>query len=63
MKKVLIFILMVGVLVLGTCAIAEEMSEAFEHVDFSGEESTQDSYDDPTPCGGGDVDGGGPIPG
>lgn len=63
MKKVLIFLLMVGVLALGTCAVAEEMSETSEHVNFSGEENIQDSYDNLTPCGGGDVDGGGPIPG
>lgn len=64
MKKVLIFLLMVGILMLGTCAITEELSkEVLEHIGLSGNENTQDGHDDPIPCGGGDVDGGGPIPG
>ena len=60
MKKVLIFLLVAGVLVLGTCAIAEEISEeiSFERVDFSEGENP-----DPSPCGGGDGQGPGGIPG
>jgi len=62
MKKVLIFLLVVGVLVLGTCAVAEEISEeiSFEHVDFSEGEDPDSSGD---PCGGGTGGGPGGVPG
>lgn len=63
MKKVLILLLVVGVLI-GTFAIAEEISEeiSLEHTEFSGGEELTDPGD-PTPCGGGDGAGPGGCPG
>ncbi len=64
MKKVLIFLLVAGVLILGTYAIAEEISEeiSFEHVDFS-EGEDPDLSGGPSPDGGGTGAGPGGIPG
>lgn len=62
MKKVLIFLLVVGVL-MGTFVITEEMSEAsLELVEFSEGENLESSGE-PGPCGGGDGGGQGGIPG
>ena len=63
MKKVLIFLLVAGVLMLGTYTIAEEMPEASEHVDFSDGEDFPDPSGDPSPDGGGTGGGPGGVPG
>ena len=66
MKKVLIFLLVLGVLIIGTVAAVEELAEdSFqEHSDFSNfsKGNTPNGFGDITPDGGhGDGDGG--IPG
>jgi len=50
MKKVLIFLLVVGILLIGTVSAIEEISEQplTQQVEYSDE-----SGEDPTPCGGG----------
>jgi len=65
MKKVLIFLLVAGVLILGTCAVIGEISEeiSLEHVDFSEGNDFSDPSGDPSPCGGGSGGGPGGIPG
>ncbi len=62
MKKVLIFLLVIGILTIGTCVIDGILEESSECTDFSDEPSLDN--DDPAPCGDGHGgDGGGPIPG
>lgn len=65
MKKVLIFLLVVGVLI-GTFTAVEVLCEdsSQESVDFSSENFESLGYGDPAPCGeGGPVGGGGGAPG
>jgi len=62
MKKVLIFLLVIGILMIGTCVMEGILDELLEHTEFT-DEPSQDIYD-PAPCGSGHGgDGGGPIPG
>ena len=61
MKKVLIFLLVIGVLMVGTCVFGETSEESSEYMEFS-DERPLDDYD-PIPYGGNGGDGGGPIPG
>ena len=65
MKKVLIFLLVAGVLFMGTFAIVEELSESLcEKGDvLKGEDLGDPEYGDPIPCGGGDGAGPGGVPG
>ncbi len=63
MKKVLIFLLVVGVLMLGTCAMAEEISESYDLGEFSEGDLGDPTNGDPTPCGGGSGSGPGGAPG
>lgn len=63
MKKVLIFLLVVGVLMLGTLAIAEEISESYECREFLEGDLGDPANGDPTPCGGGSGGGPGGAPG
>lgn len=67
MRKVFIFLLVVGVLVLGTCAIIEDTSEGCSYekpVDCTGELGEYFDFGDSTLSGDGHGgDGGGPIPG
>lgn len=60
MKKVLIFLIMVGVLFMGTFAMAEELPESLSEIRdlFSSE-----YHGGPAPCGGGSGAGQGGIPG
>jgi hypothetical protein len=64
MRKVLIFLLIVGILI-GAISVAagicEEVSSGGD-VDFSNDSTVEDGYGDPTPCGGG-CGGGGGTPG
>jgi len=61
MKKVLMLLIMVGVLLMGTFAIAEEFAESSgEMRDFSEGDSEETN---PIPCGGGDGAGPGGAPG
>ena len=56
MRKMIVFLLIVGVLIAGTFAVTEEITEVArpqENVDFSeGESFTDSGYGDPAPCGG-----------
>ena len=56
MRKMIVFLLIVGVFLVGTFAITEEITEEVmsqENVDFSeGESFTDSGYGDPAPCGG-----------
>ena len=62
MKKVLVFLLVVGILMVGTCAMEGISDEPLEQTEFT-DEPSQTIYD-PAPCGGGHGgDGSGPIPG
>ncbi|MBU7019211.1 MAG: hypothetical protein HXS44_17000 [Theionarchaea archaeon] len=62
MKKVLILLSMVGVLLLGTCALAEELSEnCSQELPVSIQDENFKAYGNEAPCGEGD--GGPPIPG
>jgi len=63
MKKVLIFLLVIGVLIIGAVAAVEELVESplGRHIDFS-DDSFGNGFGDPTPDGEGPGDGGG-IPG
>ena len=62
MKKVLIFLLVIGILMVGTCVMEGILDEPSGYTEFT-DELSQDIYD-PAPCGGGHGgDGGGPIPG
>jgi len=65
MKKMLIFLLVAGVLILGTCAVTGEISEeiSLEHVDFSEGKDFGNSGGNPSPCGGGSGGGPGGAPG
>lgn len=65
MKKVLMFLVVVGVLLMGTFAIAEELSESSsEKGDFSEDENLGGPADgNPAPCGGGSGGGPGGVPG
>ena len=63
MKKVLLLLIVVGVLFMGTFAIAEEFGKSLgEMRDFS-EGDSEGTYGDPIPCGGGDGGGPGGVPG
>jgi len=58
MRKILIFLLVAGILLVGCCAIgADESTDVDETEDFS----ENNGLDDPNPCGG--SGGGGPGPG
>ncbi len=63
--KQLIFLLLVGILLIGTFAVAEEIVEkTVPTVGFSEGNIPENSTGDiPTPCGGGGSDGGGGAPG
>jgi len=64
MKKVLVLLLIVGILV-GTVAVVEDTCQEYSSgnlVVFTGNELTEDSPGDPSPCGG-EADGGGGVPG
>ena len=63
MKKVLILLLMIGVLMLGTCALAEEVCENYSqrYIEFS-ENKSFTTHGNEDPCGGEGSDGP-PIPG
>jgi hypothetical protein len=64
MRKVLVYLLVVGFLI-GTFAAIEGMCQECspqEDMGFSGDEWTGNGIDGPTPCGGGG-DGGPPTPG
>lgn len=61
MKKVLIFLLVIGVLMMGTCVFEEISDKSSEYVEFLDELPSDDL--DPVPYGGHGGDGGGPIPG
>ncbi len=63
MKKVLIFLLVVGVLMLGTFAMAEEISESYDLGEFSEGDLGDTTNGGTTPCGGGDGAGPGGAPG
>ena len=64
MKKVLTLLVVLGILLMGTFAIAGELSESLdEKSDISEGEDFGDSGLGPTPCGGGDGGGQGGIPG
>jgi hypothetical protein len=63
MKKVLIFLIMVGVLIMGTFAIAEELPEFLCEICDLFEAEELGEYGDPIPCGGGSGAGQGGIPG
>jgi hypothetical protein len=65
MKKVLIFLLVLGVLMIGTFAVAEQLPESSDEIsDFSeGGNFGNSGLGDPAPCGGGDGGGQGGIPG
>jgi len=56
MRKMIVFLLIVGVLLAGTFAITEEITEEVmsqENVDFSeGESFTDSGYGNTMPCGG-----------
>lgn len=60
MKKVLIFLIMVGVLFMGTFAIAEELPESLGDI---GDLFNSENHGNPAPCGGGSGAGQGGIPG
>ena len=65
MKKVLIFLLVIGILMVGTCVMEGILDRPSEHTEFT-DEPSQDVFDsyNPAPCGGGHGgDGSGPIPG
>ena len=64
MKKVLISLLTIGALMLAPSITSEEMPEepSPENLDDA-DECSSPGGDTPLPCGGGDIDGGGPIPG
>lgn len=63
MKKML-FLVVVGVLLLGVFAIAEELSEAScEESHFSEGDVGDPGVGGPTPCGGGSGGGPGGVPG
>lgn len=61
MRKILIFLLIAGVLMLGTVSICEVGEITVQDVDFS-ERDVRNSGGDPTPDGGGSG-GEGPAPG
>ena len=65
MKKVLTLLVVLGILLMGTFAIAGELSESLdEKSDFTeGEDFGGSGIGDPTPCGGGDGAGPGGVPG
>ena len=65
MKKVLLLLIVVGVLLMGTFAIAEEFAESSDEIGNFPEGDSERTYGDPIPCGGGGGDGGGPggLPG
>lgn len=60
MKKVLIFLLVVGILLIGTVSVIEEISE---HPLTQQGEYSDESSEDTTPCGGGGGSGDGGVPG
>jgi hypothetical protein len=64
MKKVLILLLVLGVLMIGTFAVAEQLPEPSDEMSDFSESDPEGTYGDPIPCGGGG-DGGGPggLPG
>lgn len=60
----LIFLLLVGILIAGAFAMAEEISEETVPItDSSGIITPENAGDLVTPCGGGSSDGGGGAPG
>ena len=63
MKKVLILLIVVGVLLMGTFAMAEEFAESSDEIGNSPESDSEETYGDPVPCGGGSGAGPGGIPG
>jgi hypothetical protein len=63
MKKVLIFLLVLGVLMIGTFAVAEQLPESPDEVSDFSESEPEGTNEDPIPCGGGSGGGQGGIPG
>jgi hypothetical protein len=64
MKKVLIFLLVIGVLMIGTFAVAEEFPESLDEISNSLESDPEEPNEEPIPCGGGGSGGGpGGLPG
>ena len=64
MKKMIAFLLIAGILLLGTFSAIEEILEESsyeENLDFT-DDGSGDDFEDPAPCGGGG-DGDGGIPG
>ena len=61
MKKVLMLLIMVGVLLMGTFAIAEEFVESSDAIGNFPEGDSEET--NPIPCGGGDGAGPGGAPG
>lgn len=63
MKKMLISLLTAGVLMLAPSITTEEMSEEPSSENLDDSDECSETSHAPVPCEGGDVDGGGPIPG
>lgn len=64
MKKVLIFLLVLGVLIIGTAAAVEELAEdSYERYTNFSDNSSGNDFGDITPCDEGGGNGGGGIPG
>ena len=63
MKKVLIFLLVLGVLIIGTFAVAEKFPESSDEMSDFSESDPEKTNEDPIPCGGGSGGGQGGIPG
>lgn len=65
MKKVIMFVLIVGLLVLGTFFVGETSAgtSSHKHEDFSGTQDSQDPVYGGVTINGGGQGGGGPAPG
>ena len=63
MRKMLVFVMVVGILVGALPVLAVCEDGVTVHVDFSDEIGLADDSGDPIPCGGGGGDGGGGHPG
>ena len=63
MKKVFVFLLLVGVLMLGTFVMADEISESYDLETFPEGDPEDPASGGPAPCGGGSGGGPGGAPG
>lgn len=66
MKKMIVFVLVAGFLILGTAALMDDLSEKMfspDCVDFAGEDISDTGCKDPAPLSGGPSGGDGGIPG